>query len=113
LLCFAARLALWRLRWRRRLLGRLAFENQLQVSGERSRRLVALVGLLGERTLDDGVDHRRDLHERRRRDRIALHDLHREAHARALERLLPGEELVEEDACREDVGAPIDRLALD
>src|SRR5437762_2482257 len=31
----------------------------------------------------------------------------------SFERLLPGEELIEHDAGREDVRAPIDRLALD
>src|SRR5882724_12348645 len=94
-------------------LGRPALENELQVSAERSRGLIALIGRLGERALDDAIDHRRNLHQLRRPHRIVLDDLLREREARAIEGLLPREELKEKSARREDVGAPIDSLPLD
>jgi hypothetical protein len=83
--------------------------------GELVRALRALIAILRERVLHDGVELRRDLGPRLadRRDLRVEHDRrHRLVLARAFVERAPGERLVEADAEREHVAAPVERHAL-
>src|SRR3954466_11520516 len=83
-------------------LRRLALGDALQGLGEGERGGEALIGLLGERARDHAVDVRRNLPHGGGPGRLLLDDLRRQRKARALERLLPGEHVIEKHARGED-----------
>jgi hypothetical protein len=92
-----------------------ALEGALQRDAEVLRRLVACLRAFRQRLVHHGVEERRHrVVERRRRRRIFLDDLLGDGpRAAAGERLLAGEELVQDDAGREDVAALVDGAAGD
>ena len=96
-----------------RILGRLAFEDAFERRGKAACGLVAVIGFLGKRTRHDTVDLGRHLHDRGRLHGVVLHDLLRKRPLGSLERLQAGQELVEDDAGRKNVGPVIDGLPLD
>ena len=87
-------------------------QDRVQVVTEGGRRRIARVGFLGQRSRQDGGQARADLPDRVERHgrRLLVDDLVEDLR-RALAREGPvsGERLVEDDAGREDVAAPVQR----
>ena len=96
--------------------GRLGVAGQraLERLDERVGVRVALVGVLAQRAQHDGVERRRHRGVAlRRRDRRLGDLLERDRHRRlGVERQRAGEQLVEHDPDRVEVGARVDRVAL-
>ncbi len=79
---------------------------------ELARGLVTLVGTLGERLADHRIERARHLHvELRRRQRLFLEHLVHDRRERAGERLLAGQQLVEDHARGKEVRPAVDGLA--
>ena len=96
-------------------LRRLFLGRPCQLSPQVARRLPAIVWILGQTGFDDPPDlewrHRRVVGERRR---IAFQNRGDDSHvAVGVERLPSGEHLVEHGPERKDIGARVDRLALE
>ena len=73
--------------------------------------LESFIRALGQRFSDDGIEGRRNLNVKFGRcDRVFLEHLMHDGCQLAGERLLAGQELIEDDASREEIGAPVDGL---